>query len=806
MKLHNVFSLKQWYEYLKNLSPKWQGSLETTFDTLYYDTRLISESKNALFIALRTEKDDGHRYIHEAYQKGIRCFLCEHSLPYADVHALIVPNTWKALQSISAAHRKTFKGQVWGITGSNGKTIVKHWLSQLLDHVVIRHYRSPASFNSQLGVALSLLQAPVDCHYYLIEAGISKQGEMQRLAAMIQPNAGIFTNLGSAHDDGFPSRTIKMKEKMQLFSTTIPIVIHENYQFIFQKHQFRSLYVVGNSSKAWLQYQSRWNKIHITHQGKTYVFELPFYEDFLHYNFVLALGAFVLSGGSIAALPKDLHFLQTPQMRLEVLSNHPRIRIVNDSYNADYESVMASFYYLKRQARPPWKAKVVLTPVQGLSEERHGVLFRYACEHFGAQHCYFIGERFNEVAQQFFHNTYKNTEEFIRRITPEHFYDSVLLLKGARKYRLERLIPYLTGFSKQNYLEVDLSAVKENLTKFIQRIGGKEVILMLKAMGYGVGDWALAYHFQSHPKVKAFAVANVDEAIHLRRHSIEKQLLILMPELQYPEVYWDFQLTPVIGNLDFLQRLSKVAYQKKAVLGVHLEIDTGMGRMGILPKQWEEAITLLQQHPYLHLEALCSHLPNADIEERDDFTFGQLEQFKVFYRKTKRLFPGIYAHVLNSAGAWRFPHYAFDAVRLGIGLLGYLPNAPLKEALRLYATVIRVEKYPKFHGISYGHRFYTKKNIRIATIAIGYEDGLPRNLKNYHVLLHGVEVPIVGAICMDMCMIAVPEELPAKVGDKVLIFGPEKSLMDLAHHAQTIPNEILVRIGRRVSRWYVEER
>lgn len=793
-----------------------RDNLFQAIEKIVYDTRyLLQSEEKALFVALRGKRD-GHQYLKDAYEKGIRFFLVEHldiSLPGAVIW--VVKDTLRALQELAKAKRQTFKALVIAITGSNGKTIVKEWIYWLLSCVGKSVYRAPRSFNSQLGVPLALLQCPSDVEVAIFEAGISRQGEMEKLANLITPEIGIFTNLGSAHDEGFSSRLQKLNEKLRLFKSCRQVIVKATEKKVCENLGEKALPV---EEAFQLRIERNGDEIWIKHFGKVWHVPFPIQTSWVDFNLTLVLGLCLHLGISLEELIPFISQLPHVEMRMQILMPHGNLCIINDTYNADYESFYHAFHYLITRGIPP--IYLFFTPLEEVgSRDRvlHERIFRLVQSHLRSENVYFIGGRWEELARQFGFQVYKSVDELLKEI-PFPFFtnlEGTILLKGARRYRLERLLPYLGEVNSYPRLEIDLEAMAHNVklihSLFPERV---KVILLLKASAYGVGAWQIASFFESQNYIMMYGVAHVHEGVFLRKHGIRKPILVLIPGPIEP--YFTFNLTPAVSSLEFLKTLELEARARQQKLAVHLEWDTGMSRLGFLPDQIKDVLELCQSLQFVYVEGIFSHLTSADEVASDEWTKHQIKIFRQIEEAfRKNGFPHIVAHIQNSAGALRFPNEQFDAIRVGIGAYapGFLTGTtrlPFEEVATLKGQVIRVQNYPKGTSVGYNRRYKSNQRVRIATVNLGYADGIPYQLSNtkYHVVIRGQKVPLVGSICMDMCMVDVTRVSEIRVGDEVLFFGKQGDLVlplhEMARLSATIPYDILCRISPRVARFYLK--
>ncbi len=785
-------NIRDFRELLEEDLTEFRGNSDKVITDIFYDSRLIYKTSGGMFVALQG-KIDGHKFLQEAYDKGIRIFLVSRKPPfrYEDATFLLVKNPLKALQKLASAHRKKIRGKVIGITGSNGKTIVKEWLYELLAKS-FNTYRSPKSFNSQLGVPLSLLACPMDAEIVLIEAGISRKGEMEILEKIIRPDYGIFTRLSSAHSENFASDEEKLREKLLLF---------QNVEKLFCLDcRLKGFPVISPEN-----FSLKPHKILLENEE----FEFPFSDKISLENGALALFVAKQLGVKNKDVREALLRLQPVEMRMQIL-NYGNGLLINDAYNSDLQGFSDALSFWEQQNLFPRKF-LVFTPLEDQRKNLQKRLFQIVSEKVPRQNAIFIGEKFREEARLYFDFVYDNVREFLLDFDLETLRESVLLLKGARKYRLETLIPYLIHSDETASFVIDLDKLQYNYRLFSENLENTKILVMLKAEAYGTGAWNVAKVLEKEPSLYGFAVATLGEALQLRKHHIRNKILVLFPSVSV-EAFYDFDLMPAVGSFQYLERLGNFSEKEKKPLKIHLEFDTGMGRLGFPTKEAEKVLKLLKKFPYLKTEGIFTHLASAEDPKEDAFTRKQLSEFlkiKELFSRNKEM--NVLFHALNSAGILRFgKKYPMEIARLGIGLYGVEPVPHQKIGLREIATlktrILQIHEYPEGTSIGYNRTFFTRRKSRIATLGIGYADGIRRNLKNYFFTLHGKKVPIVGKICMDMTMVDITEVPEAREGDEVLIFGENaSSVQEFARAAETIPYEVLVSVSQRVRKVYLKE-
>lgn len=780
---------------------------------LSFDTRYIQNGEQTLFIALRTPNRDGHDFIREAFEKGVKNFMVDKKNNLiAGINYVLVEDTLDALQLWAGFHRNRFRYPVIGITGSNGKTTVKEWLTTLIESA-FQVIKSPMSYNSQLGVPISLLQMNPEAEVAIIEAGISQKGEMERLQRIIQPTFGILTHIGTAHADGFASFEEKISEKLILFRNVTHWVYSGEQADVNQMIKKSNLPPVL-TFKAYIEKNGR------------FPLDTLDLAPFSHTqadreNAALCILMSRLLGINIEVLKERLPLLYPIQMRTEMITDNPEITVINDSYNSDPDSVINAMEVLKNTLAHPHK-RLILTDMlnQGkLSVQQHTRILTIAETLFGKENVYTIGDTFSQIrqeSQEVVKKAFQNMEQFMEMFRYEAFKNSTVLLKGARQFGLEKLIPLLNHKPNASVFKVNLNALIHNVRFFRSQIPKHtHLMCMVKAFSYGSGTWEIAEVLEKEG-VDYLGVAYVSEGIELKSKGIKLPIMVMNPDTESIEALIYFGLEPEIYQFGLLDRYIRAA--RLAGLNrfpVHLKFDTGMGRLGFSEKDLPQIVDYLIRFPDLQVVSIMTHLAAADEPEARDFTLHQLRIFTGICEKFTAL-TGIspLRHALNSAGILNYPEYALEMVRLGIGLYGINPvNTPqvLQEIGTLVTVISQIHEYPAGTSIGYGRAQFTNRNSRIATIPIGYADGIFRSLSNGKLSMYVREklAPIFGRICMDMMMLDVTDIPDTKEGDEVLIFGYSgnifRSVADLAAAAGTIPYEILTSISPRVRRVYVRE-
>lgn len=798
-----------------------QGLWPSTAVTyLSFDSRTVAHGSQTIFLALKTKNRDGHDFIRSAYQKGVRHFITEHHLPYRDVNYVLVDNTLEFIQRWAYQHRIRMESiPIIAITGSNGKTTVKEWAASLMeeDFSIVK---SPMSYNSQLGVAISLLQLRPGADIALIEAGISEAGDMDSLAAMIQPEAGVLTHMGDAHQAGFSSLAHKLEEKLQLFQEVDWVYTFDKQADLTATHRHLPWKLAGSQSSSDLYIRD------IRETAMGWELKLP---DGSHLqshlqgeahleNLILAMAVAAQAGVSWDTIARRAVLLDPVEMRTEIISDHPRVTIISDSYNADAASVRNAFQLLLRQKNRS-RHIIVLSDLPHQGEQQRDVqtqLLREAIDLVGENHVFPIGPVFQEVASI---PTFPDVQSLQDQIPPDSWDDAVVLLKGARSFALEELIPWLQRKPNATYFRIDLNKLSHNFRELKSMIPPHtKIMAMVKAASYGSGTWEIAQHLAMEG-ADYLAVAYTSEGIELREAGIELPVMVMNPDPDSMKSLVAYDLEPEISSLTLLQKYLQVArLESGRSIRIHLKLETGMARLGFLEEDLPALGQYLLLHPDLEVISIMSHLAAADDPSERTFSLYQIQRFSSM-ADTLCQATGIqpFRHLLNTAGILHYPNHTMDMVRLGIGLYGIDPTPDrcamnrLQEIGSLHAVISALHHYPAGTSIGYGRSQITTRDTVVATVPIGYADGIFRSLGNGHIsfLVGGQLAPTIGRICMDMLMLDVTDIEGTQAGDEVVLFGDQNGQMlsveNLATAADTIPYEVLVRISPRVRRIYDQE-
>jgi len=790
------------------------------------DSRTYFGGKNALFFALVGPRNNGHHFIPDLIKKGVAAFIVsEKKFITGDAAFILVEDTTKALQKLAAFHRARFQYPVVGITGSNGKTIVKEWLHEVLSGQ-LKIIRSPKSYNSQIGVPLSALL--MDNHYNLaiFEAGISQPGEMARLQPIINPDVGILTNIGDAHQENFKSKKQKLLEKLQLFKSAKQLVFNIDNELVEKETQN---FCIENSIKpvSWsLQNKNALLKFkHQTVDGKSNLsvvyndekFEItvPFADESSIENVCHCFAATLLlvknAGETVNAYTK----LAPLAMRLEIKKGVNNCLLINDYYNSDLTSFSIALSVLHQQAQKGHLKKLVILsdiqqtgiPPKKLYRQINQLLAQWQIDEIVG-----IGPEITAHSNEF--TLQKSfcpaTESFIKHRYKNQLNNAVILIKGARNFTFEKISAQLQQKAHQTVLEIDLNALVNNLNIFRSLLHPEtKIMVMVKAFSYGTGDVEIAQLLQ-YQNVDYLAVAIADEGVELRNAGIQTPVIVMNPEQHSFQNIIDYRLEPNIYGEEVLPDFKKAVSQNAlSHYPVHLKIDTGMNRLGFKTRQEiEKIVSEISSGSQLKIKSVFSHLAVSDNPDFDTFTQEQFNCFDILSEKITQAFPyKIDRHILNSAGIERFPNKQMEMVRLGIGLYGISATGlPLQNISTFKSTVSQVKKVKPGETIGYGRKGKIDRESEIAIVPVGYADGLDRKLSNGtgQAWVNGQRVPITGTICMDMLMLDVTGK-NVSAGDEVEFFGPHLSVSEVAEKAGTIPYEILTGISQRVKRVYLYE-
>lgn len=796
-------------------------------------------NNEALFFAIVGHHHNGHDHIGEAYARGARSFVVSEARSFTDMdeaNVLLVKDTVRALQLLVAQHRAQYKIPVIGITGSNGKTIVKEWLHQLLEpdeHIV----RSPKSYNSQVGVPLSVWQMSDKDSLGIFEAGISEPDEMEKLEKVIKPTIGIFTNIGSAHSEGFLNIRHKVKEKLKLFlSSRVLIYCKDHHEVTQAISEYRSLFLDEADQRNLFQLFT-WGKqadtdlqilqiergnlftnIKARHKGTELSIEVPFSDDASIENAIHCWATMLYLKLDNSTIAERMPKLGKIAMRLELKDAMNQCLLINDTYNSDLGSLNIALDLLDQQQQHVKKTIILSDILQ--SGRPADDLYQQVAKQVAqskAQRFIGIGKSISIMHKAFEGSAtelhfYPDTNSFIKDLPKLSFHKETILLKGARSFEFERISKLLEQKVHETVLEINLNAIAENLHTYRSQLKpDTKIMVMVKAFSYGSGGAEIASVLQYH-RADYLAVAYADEGVALRQSGVSLPIMVMNPEQHSFDAMVTYQLEPELYSLrslkNFINALDDHAYEGR--FPVHLEVESGMNRLGFDTEDMPELLEILKADKRLDLKSVFAHLAASEDKQHDDYTRSQISRYTAAYEQIKEVLG--YApirHILNTAGIVRFPEAHFDMVRLGLGLYGVdtTQKQAVRPAGRLKTTISQLKDIEAGETVGYSRTGVIKKSTTIATVGIGYADGIDRRFSNGvgKMLVHGKLAPIVGRVCMDMCMLDVTDIPDVQEGDEVIVFGPELQVEELAQWIGTIPYEILTNVSERVKRIYFHE-
>jgi len=798
---------------------------------LSIDSRKETDPATTLFFAIKGERHDGHAYFQEMYKRGVRNFIVStisyHIVVHEDVNIIYVKDVVAGMQRLVRAHRKKFNIPVIGITGSNGKTIIKEWLSTLLDPE-FNIVKSPKSFNSQVGVPLSVWSMNESNNLAIFEAGISQPGEMKNLVKIIQPTIGIFTNIGLAHAENFSDIKEKTREKMVLFENCKTLIYCSDYGEIARDVGF--LYIRKPKKIFSWSKKNREANLKITRmitQKSVTVLKTVYHKDHIEFqvpftdkanveNAIHCIACMLSFDYNPEVINERIADLNPVSMRMELLDGVNNSTIISDVYNSDLGSLQIALDYLHQQKRHLHKTVIFSDIYQtGIIDEKlykeiAKMLSRRNVEKFIG-----IGPKLSKY-RDFFHqnaNFYQSTEEFLLEESLS-FRNETILIKGSRAFGLERITKILQQKTHETVLDINLDNMIHNLNYYRSKLKKDvKLMVMVKAFSYGSGIYEVA-NLLEYQRADYLTVAYPDEGVELRKAGINMPIMVMNPELSSYRVLLKYKMEPEIYSfrtltafIDAVERYPDFADGYY----LHLKIDTGMRRLGFDEKDIDKVLEQLKKVPKLKVKSVFSHLATATDLDEDDYTLEQINQFKKVSDKViKKLGYPVIRHILNTPGLERFGEYQFDMVRLGLGLYGVgiteENQKNLLQAGKLRTVISQIKEIKRGETVGYSREFKAKRKTKVATIPIGYADGLMRTLGNHggKVFINGKAAPYIGNICMDMSMVDVTD-CPCNEGDDVIIFGDELPVTEFAKDMKTIPYEALTNISRRVKRVYYQD-
>lgn len=819
---------------------------------ILFDSRLLVEPDNTLFFALSSERNDGHKYIDELFRKGVRIFVVNNSFTIKNnATFIVVKDTLTALQRLAAFHRAQFDIPVIGVTGSNGKTIVKEWLYQILSPT-FSVVRSPKSYNSQIGVPLSVWQMNESHDVAIFEAGISKPGEMGNLREIIKPTIGIFTNIGPAHGKNFESVEQKINEKLKLFCANhndindtkdinvIKVCVH----CADQPKVADAIKTSGINTFSWSKTDKtadlfvteilRGNntKIRAIYQGKEVETVIPFIDDASIENAIHCWCIALIFNIPENVIKERMSRLESVEMRMELKAGINNCLIINDAYNNDRNALGIALDFMNAQRHDN---KVLILSDIMQSELKEDELYPYIAqliENKGVDVLIGIGKEISKYISSFTSSSslsfrpqgeislkksffYDSTNDFLSNHPMQSFENQIILLKGARNFEFERIMKVLQKKSHETVLEINLDSLVKNLNYYRGKLKKEtKLMAMVKAFAYGSGNHEISNVLAFH-HVDYLTVAYADEGIDLRNQGIKLPIMVMTPETNTFDTIIKYNLEPDIYSFRCLSQLEEAISQLDTTLKepvkIHIKVDTGMHRLGFLPEDIDALIDRVKSNPNIKIQSVFSHLATGDMPEENDFTKHQIDMFEMMSSKIVKAFPyKIIRHILNTAGTTRFTEYQYDMVRIGIGLYGVAScdedSGKLHNVISLKSTIKQIKEYEAGETVGYGRHGKITKPSRIGVIPIGYADGLRRQLGNGAACfwVNGKPAPIIGNVCMDLCMIDVTG-IDCKEDDTAILFDENHPIEAISNACNTIPYEIMTGISQRVKRVYVKE-
>ena len=783
---------------------------------LYFDTRTIKASAHSAFIALSGITDNGHNYIHDAYKKGIRTFIISESsesFEELDANFIIVEDTLDALQRLAAHHRNNLNNCiVIGITGSNGKTTVKEWLYRSISDK--KKFQSPNSYNSQIGVAISLLNIEKDAEIAIIEAGISQEGEMSKLERMIQPNIGLFLNIGDAHSAGFNSIEDKIEEKLKLFDNTKSILYCRDHDLI---HQVLSL-KFPEKTKTWGQHpdsnlqitNTEDDHLVIRYNGEEFTLNLSENENFNKENKLHILNALLTLGYSFSSINSAFKNISILPNRLEVCEGKNNNLIINDTYSLDLKSLELALDFaatINTQSKHIVLTRLVDQKDLSKTYKRLNELI----ERYDYKGVWLldIPESFKPSFQSEKYKIFNDIKDLSLDTDFRKIQNATILVKGAHEAKLEKLVHTLLKSNHQTCLETNFSALKNNLDIYKNHLDpSTKIMAVLKADAYGSGSTQVA-NFMAQNQIEYLAVAIVDEGIQIRNSGCSLPILVFNIQESSFENLFEYDLEPEIYSISLFKKLADHARSLNQSIPCHVKLETGLNRLGIESSDLPELLELIKTNPLVKIKSILSHLAASDDAHHDSFTSQQITRFKLAYESlTQKMTYKPLMHILNTSGVLRFKDSQFDMVRLGIGLYGINneinKDLGLEKVHTLSAQVLQIKELKKHQTTGYGRNGRTEKDAAVAIISIGYADGLLRGCGNgkIQMRINDKLYPTIGNICMDVSMLLLPKEHNVKVGDQVIIFDNNLHIEQMATKLNTISYEIISRLSPRIRRLY----
>jgi alanine racemase len=797
------------------------SNLAFEIDNISIDSRSLQNNEKTLFFALVGPNNDAHFYIKELIAKNVRNFVVE-KIPENlkdEANFLVVENTLASLQTLAGYYRNLFRFPIIGITGSNGKTIVKEWLNFLLspDFNIVR---SPKSYNSQVGVPLSIFLMEENNNFGIIEAGISTSNEMQKLQKMIRPTIGILTNIGSAHDEGFENISQKIKEKLKLFDEVEVLIYNKNKTIdAFLNPAIKTF--------SWSFLDKSADILIIRNKNNTFDFivkdsilegtqglRIPFEDDASIENCMQCIATLLYLKYDFSTIKNRIAQLFPIEMRLKVKNGINNTTLIDDSYSSDFQSLKIALDFLENQKQYKKKTLILSDIFQsGLTDDQLYAKVAQLVIANKINRVFAIGPTISGFKSKFVNCTaFTTTEEFVNHFSSVNFGKETILIKGARNFEFEKIVTILEEKNHETVLEINLNSISHNLNFYKSKLNPTtKLMVMVKAFGYGNGGFEIAKLLEHH-KVDYLGVAFADEGIALKNAGIQLPIMVLNPENSSFSAIIQHQLEPEIYSLKGLNAFIQMSKSHQLVdFPIHIKIDTGMHRLGFEEEQIEELIAILKQNKSVKVKSILSHMATSDDLNHQEFAHFQIDLFEKLSSKIiQDLQINPIRHILNTSGISNFSNAQYDMVRLGIGLYGISNDKTEQKYLEnvgtLKSIISQIRTIEKGESVGYGRRFIAEKTTKIATIPIGYADGISRQWGNGlgFVTINNQKATIVGSVCMDMLMVDVTD-IDCNEGDRTTIFGDSPTVKEFAEKLKTIPYEILTSISERVKRVFYRE-
>lgn len=797
------------------------GKIDDVFiENISIDSRSLQNNENTLFFALIGHNNDAHHFIEKLLAENVRNFVVS-TIPVGldgKANFLLVDNTLVALQTLAAYYRSLFQFPVIGVTGSNGKTIVKEWINFLLspDFNIIR---SPKSYNSQVGVPLSVFSINEKHNFGVFEAGISTVNEMVHLQKIIQPTIGILTNIGSAHDEGFENISQKIKEKLKLFKSVDVLIYNKNKTIsAFCDPKIKTFSWSSNDKTADILVQkkafSNYSVFNITYKRECFKIKIPFLDEASIENSMHCIALMLLLKYDVDVIQNRISQLFPIEMRLKLKNGVHNSSIIDDSYSCDFQSLKIALDFLENQKQYKKKTLIISDIFQsGLSNDELYSKVSQLVVANQINRIFAIGKTISSFKSKFVNcTTFKNTSDFIAAYDTLKFGNETILIKGARSFEFEKIVKLLEEKNHETILEVNLNAISHNLNFYKSKLQtNTKLMVMVKAFGYGNGGFEIAKLLEHH-RVDYLGVAFADEGIALRNAGIKLPIMVLNPEgTSFLDIIQN-NLEPEIYSFRGLKSFLQIAKtQQLKNFPIHIKIDTGMHRLGFEKADIDSLIAILKNNNSVKIQSILSHMATSDDKKHFKFAKSQIHLFDEISSKLRlELKSNAICHILNTSGISNFTDSQYDMVRLGIGLYGISNDVVEQKYLEnvgtLKSVISQIRTIPKGDSVGYARRFIAKSETKIATIPIGYADGISRLWGNGvgYVTINSKKATIVGSICMDMLMVNVSDIICIE-GDQVIIFGESPTVIEIAKQLKTIPYEIITGISQRVKRVFYRE-